>query len=224
MCDALTAITGLLSVGSAVASYEQQSELQSKQEDANNQWVAYQQRIRQQEDQRQEDMRQKADAARQDMLTTLDPGKQKDAQAAESDRLDSAMTQGMAPAVDSSTVADQLLSGQASGGQNFKDDAAKRIGAATTAARNRIKALADIQSYGGSFNGLQTQNRINFGNADNAIGLQNNMRNGSLKTFGVEQQVEPVRYTAGPNLFGSVAGALAGVAGKGIGRSFAGGV
>lgn len=218
MCDPLTAGMAILSGVASAVSASQAQDLQNKQNDANNQWVAYQNRMRQQEDARQEDMRKQAEAARQGQLSTLGADKQQAAQTTESDRLNTAMTQGM-NAPTSATVSDKLLSGQASGGQEFKDDAANRIAGATAAAKNRIKALADIQSYGGSFGGLQTTNRINFQNTDNAIGLVNNERNGSLKTFGVEQQVDPIRYTAGPNIAGSIAGALGSMAGSRIGTS-----
>jgi hypothetical protein len=218
MCDPLTALAVAGSAASAIASYSQAQDLQSKQNDANTQWVAYQNRMRQQEDGRQDDLRKQAEAARQGQLDTLGADKQGAAQTQEADRLNTSMTQGMT-APTSATVSDKLLSGQASGGQEFKDDAAARIAGATAAARNRIKALANIQSYGGSFNGLQTQNRINFQNTDNQLGLVNDERNGSLKAFGVEQQVEPLHYQAGPNLFGSLAGALGSIAGNRMGSA-----
>jgi hypothetical protein len=56
----------------------------------------------------------------------------------------------------------------------------------------------------------------------NAINLQNAIRQGDLKTYGVQQQVQPVNYAVGPGTsmtagigkaLGSIAGTLAGSAG-----------
>lgn len=220
MCDALTALSAAASLGSAAISASNAADLASKQEAANAQWMAYQKKARDEENARQEDMRKKADAARAAQLDTLNPQNQQNVQTAESDRLNTAMTNGQPTSYDANTIGNKLLGGQNLASNDYKQSVADKVSTATAAARNRIKALADIQSYGGSFGGLQTTNRENFANSDNAIGLQNDMRNGSLKTYGVEQSVEPVRYYAGQNVAGAIAGTLGSIAGNRIGNSF----
>ena len=221
MCDPFTAASAAVALGGAAYQAVEADELNNKQEQANNEWLAYQRRVRDQENARQEEMRKRAEGARTGQLDTLTPDAQKAAQTAEEARLYGSMTDGTDGTVNADTVASKLLPGQAQGGQNFKDDMASRVSAASKAARDRIKALASIQSYGNSFNGLGTTNKINFGNSDAAIGLVNNQRNGSLQTYGVEQGVEPVRYTAGSNVAGQLAGVAAMVAGNRIGAKMA---
>lgn len=218
MCDPLSGALAVGSLASAGMNYASQADLASQQNAANNEWLAYQNRIRQEQNTQQEDLRKKAEAARQEGLSKLDPKGQADAQAAEASRLNTAMTSGQPAQVTASNVQDKMLSGQQSGGENFKSDLASRVNTATQAARKRIQALATIQSYGGSQGGLQTQNQLGFMDTDNQLGLTNNERAGALKTYQVQQQVEPVHYAAGPSLFGGISNALAGIAGQRIGN------
>lgn len=221
MCEPITLASLAVAAGGAAYQASQASELNSKQEQANNEWMAYQRKIREDENARQEEMRKKAEVARTGQLDTLTPDAQTTTQTVESDRLYGDMAAGTPTTA--ANIGDRLLSGQAQGGQNFQEDVASKVSNASKAARDRIRALADIQSYGNSFNGLGTSNKINFGNSDAALGLVNNWRNGSLRSYGLEQSVEPVRYTAGSNLAGQIAGMAASVAGSRIGASFGSG-
>jgi hypothetical protein len=103
-----------------------------------------------------------------------------------------------------------------------------QINQATAQARQRIAALATASSYGGSFGGLGTTVPIALAQGGNAINLQNAIRQGDLKTYGVQQQVQPVNYTFGPGTpatagigkaLGSIAGTLAGSAGPKVAGS-----
>jgi hypothetical protein len=100
-----------------------------------------------------------------------------------------------------------------------------QVNAATAQARQRIAALATAGSYGGSFGGLGTTVPIALAQGGNAINLQNSIRQGNLKTYGVQQQVQPLQYTIGPGTTAaegiakgamSLAGSLAGAAGPKI--------
>lgn len=216
MCDFLTALSAAASLGSAAIGASQAADLASKQEAANADWMAYQRKVRADEDTRQEDMRKKAEAARQGQVDTLGVKNQQDMQTAEAARLAGNFNNGPT-SFDSGTIGDKLLSGQKLAGNDYRQSVADRVSQASAEARKRITALANVQSYGNSFGGLGTVNRENFANSDNAIGLQSNMRGGSLKTYGVEQSVEPVRYYAGQNTAGAVAGVLGSIAGNRIG-------
>ena len=102
------------------------------------------------------------------------------------------------------------------------DSLTTQVNQATAQARERIQALATANSYGGSFGGLGTTVPITFAQGGNDINLANSIRQGNLKTYGVQQQVQPIQYTVGPGTtaqqsnakaFGSLAGTLAGAAG-----------
>jgi hypothetical protein len=109
-----------------------------------------------------------------------------------------------------------------------------QVNQATAQARSRIQALATANSYGGSFGGLGTTTPIAFAQGGNDINLQNAIRQGNLKTYGVQQQVQPLNYTIGPGTQSqeslakgamSLAGSLAGAAGPRLAGSglFSGG-
>jgi hypothetical protein len=114
------------------------------------------------------------------------------------------------------------LSGEGTGNQSTTNSIMSQINQATAQARQRIAALATASSYGGSFGGLGTTVPIALAQGGNAINLQNAIRQGDLKTYGVQQQVQPVNYAVGPGTsmtagigkaLGSIAGTLAGSAG-----------
>ena len=220
MCDPLSLIMGGLSAASSVASAVTQQNAQKKQEQANNQWMQFQRQQRLAENARQEDMRQKAELARQDTVQDLSPEAQQKAQAEEQSRLE-----GELGAKDSSTAADKaagnqadvnaaLLSGQSAGGQMFMQDMASRVSKATADARGRLKALAGVQSFGGTMGGLQTRNALELQQGEQGINLQNNFRQGSLGAYGAMQAVDPIQYNPTSNPWGGIANALAGIAGQ----------
>lgn len=196
---------------------------QNAQNQANAEWVAYQTRIHNEQAQAEDDARNKATAAQQDTLNKVSPQAQTATQTAEQQRLNSLYNQpGAGAAQDPNAPQGMLLSGEGTGNRQDMGGITSQINQATTQARQRIAALATASSYGGSFGGLGTTVPIAFAQGGNAINLQNAIRQGNLKTYGVEQQVQPLQYTVGPGTeataglaksLGSVAGTLAGAAG-----------
>ena len=252
MCDPLTAtaVAALGSVASAGAGlYEGQqqaaglADVQNKQNQANADWVAYQTRIHQQQVQAEDLARQKATGVQQATLDKVSAPQQEAQQTAEQQRLNTLYTKPAGTATDASNPSNLLLSGESSGPQNqtFMDSLTSQVNQATAQARSRIAALATANSYGGSFGGLGTTVPITFAQGGNDINLQNAIRQGNLKTYGVQQQVQPINYTIGPGTEAqgsiakgamSLAGSLAGFAGprainsgalSGVGGLFSGG-
>jgi hypothetical protein len=232
MCDPLTAITAAGAIASAGgALYEGQqaaaglADTQNKQNQANNAWVAYQNKIHQDQVAAEDLQRQKATSAQQDTLNKVSAPAQQAAQGAEAERLNTLYTKpgsGVGGSQDPSNPSNLLLSGEGTGNQNFMDSLTTQVNQATAQARGRIQALATANSYGGSFGGLGTTTPITFAQGGNDINLANSIRQGNLKTYGVQQQVQPLQYTVGPGTtaqqstakaLGSLAGSLAGSAG-----------
>lgn len=229
MCDPL--VGGLIAgAASLVAGGMQASELadvQSKQQQANNDWVAYQTRIHQQQVMADEAARQKADEARQQTLQQVSPQNQVQQQQTEQQRLNALYTDpsGKGQGATSTDPNAFLLTGEQSGPQGVKDNLTMQVNQATAQARNRIAALATANSYGGSFGGLGTTVPIEFQQGSNAINLQNDIRQGNLKTYGVQQQVQPIQYAIGPgtDMLGGIAKGLAGIGGALVGGQAGGG-
>jgi hypothetical protein len=220
MCEPLTLglITAAGSLAATGASMYTQSQAVNRQEKADAEWAAYQRKTRAEEHARQDDLRQRTETARQETLGELDPTKQQQAQETEATKLttDFART----PEAAQAEINNQLLSGEISGGQNFKDDYARRMTQASQDARKRIAALATIQSYGGSFGGLGTRNQQVLGQGDENIKMLGNMRGGSLGAYGAEQAVDPLKYKTVSNPWGGVASTLASTAGSSFGNYF----
>ena len=230
MCDPLAIIPLVGAVASAGASMYEGSQAaaglqatQDAQNKANNEWVAYQKQIHDQQAQAEEQERSKATSAQQSTLTKVGPDAQKAAQTTEAERLNTLYTKpGAGTSQDPSNPSNLLLSGENTGNQNFMDSLTTQVNQATAQARGRIQALATANSYGGSFGGLGTTTPITFAQGGNDINLANSIRQGNLKTYGVQQQVQPLQYTVGPGTvaqqgmaksLGSLAGTLAGAAG-----------
>lgn len=220
MCDPMSAIAGIAAIGSAFMSYSAQQDLMSHQEASNAQWVAYQRRKGQEEWQRQEDARRRADIAREDTLNKLRPEEQKKAQGEEEQRVQQDITPKDLLDEHPELLQDKLLSGQKGASPIIQQDIADRITDASKEARTRIANLATIQSYGGSQFGLQNRAQDLFNQSSADINLQGNVRRGSLAAYNVEKGVQPVQWQASPSPWGGIAGALAGMAGKGFGASF----
>lgn len=236
MCDPLVA-AAIGSVASAgVGMYEGQqqasqlADVQNKQNQANADWVAYQTRIHQQQVQAEDEARQKATGVQQATLQKVSPQAQEAQQGAEAERLNTAYNKTGQPgtATDASNPQNLLLSGENSGNQTFMNSLTSQVNQATSQARSRIAALATANSYGGSFGGLGTTTPITFAQGGNDINLQNAIRQGNLKTYGVQQQVQPINYAIGPGTEAegsiakgamSLAGSLAGFAGPRVAGS-----
>jgi hypothetical protein len=232
LCDPLAAIAAAGSLASAGGSlYEgiqAQKQLQATQDAqtaANNNWVAYQTRIHQQQVEAENAARQAATGAQQATLQKVSPEVQAAQQGTEQQRLNALYTKPSGTATDLSNPQSILLSGEQGGNQQSMDSITQQVNQATAQARSRIAALATANSYGGSFGGLGTTTPITFAQGGNDINLANSIRQGNLKTYGVEQQVQPINYTVGPGTqatmgvskgLGSLAGTLAGFAGPRI--------
>jgi hypothetical protein len=221
MCDPLSiAIVG--TVGSLAASgygMYQQSQAIQDQNAANDQWRRWQEQQRLLAQQKDEELRRKADAARNGSLEKLGADKQKKAQTAESARLSEYYDDGNT-SVNTATINDALLSGQQDGGEEFQTDVAKRLNNAAQEARARIKALADINSYGGSFNGLAARNSEIFDESGQGIELANNMRRGNLAQYQIAQNVQPMQMAPVVDYASGVGNALAGISGNAWGKYF----
>lgn len=233
MCDPLVGglIAGAASIASAGIQQSQNEALAQKQQQANDQWVAYQTKIHREQAAAEDQAREAANNAREATLQKVSPQNQQQEQTTEQQRLQNEYTdpgRGVGATggpVDPNTVSNTgLLSGSQTGDQAAKASMTSQINTATAAARQRIGALATANSYGGSFGGLGNVVPQQFTQGGNYINMVNDIRQGNLKTYGVEQQVQPLQYTStGGNMFGSLATALGGLAGKGIGAGMAGG-
>jgi hypothetical protein len=235
MCDPLTAVAiagSALSAGAGIYEGQQQAaglaDVQNKQNQANADWVAYQTRIHQQQVQAEDEARQKATGVQQATLQKVSPEAQEASQTAEQQRLNTLYNKPAGTATDASNPSNLLLSGENSGNQTFMDSLTSQVNQATAQARSRIAALATANSYGGSFGGLGTTVPIAFAQGGNDINLQNAIRQGNLKTYGVQQQVQPLQYAIGPGTEAqgsvakgamSIAGSLAGFAGPRVASS-----
>jgi hypothetical protein len=227
MCDPISMIGLAVAVGSAAMNYSAQQDYMSKQQAANDAWLAYQQRQSQQELQRDEQLRQQAEAAREQSLQQLTPAKQKEAQTNEQARLQKTLTPDQiakAAGGDRTTLNDMLLSGQQNTAAPVQQGIQSQIADAAQAARDRINALATVLSYGGSQYGLTNRANTIFNAAGQDIRLAGDERQGSLAAYNVSKQVQPIQYQMQPNPFGGVANAAAGAVGKGLGSMMAGAV
>jgi hypothetical protein len=219
------ALIGLVgSIASAGMSYMQQQSANNMQQQANDEWVAYQKKQSSDEWQRQEEMRQKAENAREGAVNDMTSQKQTQAQGDEAKRVTDAITPDQLKQDTPTLVGDRMLSGMQGGSQEFKDMFGDKITSAAQDARARIAALATMQSYGTSEFGLQNRSNQIFGDASNQINLQGNERQGSLGAYGAAKAVPPARVVTGSSAMGGIASSLAGIAGKSFGSSMAGGV
>lgn len=219
MCDPMSAIALIGSVASAGMSYMQQTSLMNQQNDANNQWVAYQRQQAQEQNARDEINRQKADAARLNATSQVDATSQKKAQQTEQDRL----TQDITPTDiqqpqpgQPELVGDKLLSGQKGAAPQVVQGISDQITQASRDARSRIAALATIQSYGGSQFGLQNRAQDIFNTAGQGIREYGDFRQGDLAAYGAAKAVPVRQFAATPSPFGGIASGLASIAGKGM--------
>jgi len=221
MCDPMSLILGGLSAAASVASSSVQANAVKKQENANTQWMLMQQQERRREQARQEQLRNQAESARAATVQDMTAENQNAAQAQEQTRLQTALggdepppgTEPSATEAQAGTNA-ALLEGRALGGQEFNADMGARISKATADARSRLRALAQVQSFGGTQGGLQTRNALELNEGEQGINLSNNLRQGSLSAFGATQAIEPPIMKPVSNPWGGVATALSGMVGK----------
>lgn len=223
MCDpfslAIAATTASLAA-TGVGMYQQSQAIDS-QNAADAAWRKWQDQQKRLAQQKEEEMRRQAQGARDSALDKLGAGKQQADQSAEATRLSDFYDQGQTD-VNTATVNDALLSGQQDGGTEFKTDVAQRLTKAAQEARARIKALAEINSYGGSMNGLANRNSEIFDASGQQIELQNNMRRGNMAAYGVAKAVTPGQNRPVTDYASGIGNALAGIAGKAWGQSMGG--
>ena len=226
MCDPISIIGLGLSVGMAVANYSAQQEMASQQQAANDSWVAYQRRQSQEYQARDEELRKNAEAARQAALGELTPQKQRKAQENEQARLTESLTPADIKAMeagDPNILASKMLSGQQGASDQTKTSIQAQIQQAAVEARQRIAALAAVQSYGGSQYGLTNRANTIFNTAGQDIRLASDERQGQLAAYNVAKGVEPIKIVqyGGGSALGGLAGAGAKVAGGGLGNAMA---
>ena len=235
MCDPLTAVAiagSALSAGAGIYEGQQQAaglaDVQNKQNQANAHWVAYQTQIHQQQVAQEDAARERATGVQQSTLQKVSAPQQEAEQGAEQERLNTLYNKPGGTATDASNPQNLLLSGENSGNQTFMNSLTSQVNQATAQARSRIAALATANSYGGSFGGLGTTVPIQFAQGGNDINELNAVRQGNLKTYGVQQQVQPINYAIGPGTEAqgsiakgamSLAGSLAGFAGPRVASS-----
>lgn len=227
MCDPLT--LGALAIGAAgtAANSIGQQKAARKQEEAYNQWATNQKQIRAQENVRQDELRGKAEAAQQKGVADISADAQAKAQAEEQARLAALLSeQGAVTPTGTPTapaaVADAALSGQQYGGEVFQSDLARGIADAAASAKQRIGALATVQSYGGSFGGLGTRNPLVQQEAGSGIDLANAGRKGSLGAYEAERAVDPMQISYS-NPVADIASQFLGVGMSGLGGMAAAG-
>lgn len=221
MCDPFTTaiVTTVGSLAATGIGMQQQQRAADSQNRANQYWREYQQRQKAAEDQRQEQLRQQAEGARAQTVDQMGQEDQLKAQGAEEARLNEIYNEN--PTVDQKDIASTFLSGQENGGQVLKDDVASRLSQASADARKRIGALARINSYGGSFGGLQNRNSEIIGAGDTGINTANNMRQGSLSAYNIAKGVNPMQMPNQTDYASGIGSALAGIAGTSWGKAFA---
>jgi hypothetical protein len=223
MCDPVGMIGLALSVGMQAANASAQQDMINKQNQANNQWLAYQRQKARQENIRQEMMRQRAETALKGSEEKLNPLEQEKARQGEEQRLTTEFTPKDMFDQHPELIGDKLLSGQTGGADIVQSDLAGRLKNAATEARARIANLAAIQSYGGSSFSLANRANDILGTSLQDIRLQGNLRQGSLTAYQAEKSVEPIRYERGSSSAGGIAQGAAGLAGKALGGALAGG-
>jgi len=204
---------------------------QKQQQDNLNNWYLQQAMFRNQEMMRQRDLGFKAgNAFRDNLYDTAGGLAQASQQQKEQERLQGAYAAGTSaseyaqPASDASIQAGSqrgALAGQSGGDGEFRTDLARRLNNAAGDARNRIAALATMNSYGDSQYGLGNVVPMGFQQAGWDINKFNNFRRGSLQAYGVEKAIEPVQVqhqgSAGAMGAKAAGGLLSGLAGAGGG-------
>jgi hypothetical protein len=225
MCDPISMIGLAFSIGMSVYNMQQQQEMANQQQSANDQWVAYQRRQSQEFQARDEQLRKNAEAGREGALDELTAGKQAEAQTNEAARLRTELTPEQVAAQangDPNAIASAMFSGQENGSEEGKSAIQGHIQQAAIAARKRIAALADVQSYGGSQFGLTNRANSILNASGQDIRLSGNERGGALAAYNVAKAVEPIKITQyGGSSAGGLAGAGAQIAGGGLGSAMA---
>jgi len=117
----------------------------------------------------------------------------------------------------------KLLSGQQGTAEGVKGSIQAQIAEASREARQRIAALAAVQSYGGSQFGMTNRANTIFNTAGQDIRLASDMRQGALAAHNVAKAVEPIKIVqhGGGSALGGLAGGFAKMGGGGLGNMLA---
>jgi hypothetical protein len=224
MCDPIGMIGLAFSIGSQVMQWQAQQDVMNKQQQANNEWLAYQRMKARRFDETQEQMRKKADIARVGTLNELTGEKQAAAQEEEQGRLEEEMMPTAEPGAHQTNDMRAQLFGEGAGNkitQHYADSLAD----ATREARTRMQNLAVVASTTGSQFGLANRANSLLGESKDEIQLQGDLRQGNLLAYNVAKAVEPVKYAigSGAGAAGGIGQAAAGLAGRSLGAAAAGG-
>lgn len=189
------------------------------QNQSNQDWEATQRAAAAKANAADEAARQKSQAALNTSQDALSQQSQQAVQQTAQNNLTNQMLAGTPAAGDANV---QVL-GQPQGGSDtaVTSDMASRVTAAARQAQGRIKALAGLTSYGGGYGDMGAAANSSLADSAEQIKLQGDIRDGITKTLGVTQQIQPLQYAQGSNVAGSLAGTLAGLAGKGGGNALA---
>lgn len=212
MCD--PSIMGIASMAGGIFDAFGQMDAQKKQEEEYKKWADMQDKNRAEENVNQEKLRLQAETGRTQGVNQLSGASQTAQQGKEQGRLNNyllnsndltrdftgnAATDTMAGGAGSDTmtsVADKyLLTGQndvAKNDQQFMGDLAGKLSSAAKSARTRIGNLAALGSMGSSSGGLDQFSDEALMRSGMTIEEINNMRNGSMKVYGVKQAVDPL--------------------------------
>lgn len=226
MCDPISIIGLGLSIGMAVANYSAQQDMVNQQNSANDAWVAYQKRQSDNYLAADEKLRQNAEAARESSLAELTPQKQQKAQTDEASRLVNTLTpqetKDMA-AGNKQSLNDKMLSGQSMSSAPVVANIQQQLQQAAIDARQRIAALANVQSYGGSQFGLTNRANTILNASGQDIRQASDMRSGLQGAYNVAKAVEPIKIVqgGGGSALGGLASAGGQIAGKGLGTAMA---
>ena len=225
MCDPISIIGLGFSIGMQVYNMQQQADMANQQNAANDQWVAYQRRQAQDYAARDEKLRQNAEAARTGALDELDASKQVNAQEKEATRLNTSITPeetALQAGGDPNALASAMFSGQQNGSDYSKTAIQGQIRQAAIDATKRIRALANVQAYGGSQYGLTNRANTILNTTGQDIRLSGNERAGILGAYNAAKAVEPIKiaqYSGGGA--GGLANAGAQFTGQRLGNTLA---
>ena len=216
MCEPLSMIALAGSAISAGVSYMGQQETMDAQQKANDDWVAYQRSAAARASALDDANRQKAQAALATSEGKLTPEAQGEVQQKSQADLTDQMLKG-SPAAPDSNIA--ILGGGDPANTEITNDIGSRITNAARAASGRIKALAGLSSYGNGYGAMGAAANTALTDSGQDIALASDFRKGDTSTLAAAQAVQPLQYTAGSNIAGTIADKLGSIAGSAFSAS-----
>jgi hypothetical protein len=208
-----------LSVAGSLVNMAAQRSHQKKQDQANRDWMAYQNQKSRQFDKRDAESRRQAQAELNENLDSSGLDARQNVIDEETSRLSDAF--GASDENIANVTANLVGSGQG-GGQSkvFDAEMARQLGNASSEAKKRIQAMAHSTAYGGgSMGGMGVTDMVRNMNTGANLGGINDTRRGNIDILRRYQTVEPeiLQYRGSPlgSALGAVGGALAGGMGSG---------